>query len=172
MTKTELKDELDDRFLQRQWVVQRVGWAAMLLIIVLAILGIFGTSPLATTIDSQDVDDAHYEVEHARFSRYQLLDRMHVRVHAPSATGEELTLSFSREWVENNGIRGSTPEADGGGAGADGGTYTFKVDDWSQPITVAFEYETRKAFRNPGMLTITAGEGEPVQLPIDAWVHP
>ena len=172
MSHAELKDELDDQFLRRQWVVQRVGWGLMLFIIILALLGILGTSPMATKVETREVGDARYEVEHARFSRYQLLDRMHVRVDAPSAAGEELTISFSREWTENNAIRGSTPEADGGGAGADGGTYTYQIEDWSEPITVAFEYEARKSFRSPGTLTITAGESAPVTLPIDAWVHP
>ena len=172
MVETGLQDELDERFVRTQWVVQRIGWGVMLLVIVLAILGVFGTSPLASTIDAKDVGDAHYEVEHARFSRYQLLDRLHVRVDAPSATGQELTLAFSREWVENNAIRGTTPEPDGGGLGADGGVYVFQVDDWSEPLVIAVEYETRKAFRNPGTLTITAGALAPVALPIDAWVHP
>lgn len=167
-----LKSELDERFLRRQWVVQRAGWALMLLIIVLAIVGVFGTSPFASRIETREIGDARYEVEHARFSRYQLLDRLHVRVHAPSATGEELKIAFSNEWVENNGVRGATPQPEGGGASAEGATYTFAVEDWSRPIVVAFEYEARKSFWSPGTLTITAGTSLPVPLPIDAWVHP
>jgi len=172
MTDTELKDELDEPFLRKQWVIQRVGWGVMLFIILLALVGVLGTSPGASTIASRDVGDAHYEVEHSRFSRYQLLDRMHVRVDAPGATGEELKIAFSNEWAENNNVRSSTPEADGGGMGSHGATYTFQVEDWSQPLVVAFEYEPRKAFRNPGTMTITAGASAPVSLPIDAWVYP
>lgn len=172
MTEKGLKDELHPAFLRRQWVVQRIGWALMLLIILLTIAGVFGTSPFAAKTQTRDVGDARYEVEYPRFTRYQLLDRMHVRVHAPSATGEELRLAFSTEWTESNSIRGTTPESDGGGVGADGGVYTYAVDDWSAPISIAVEYETRKAFRSPGTLTIAAGDLAPVHLPIDAWVSP
>lgn len=169
---SELKDELDPRFVERQWSVQRVGWAFMLAIMVLAILGVFGTSPLATKTERAEVGGAHYEVAHPRFTRYQLLDRLHVRVEAPGATGEELKLAFSTEWVHNNGIRGTTPQADGGGAGAAGAIYTYRIEDWSEPVAIAIEYETRKAFRSTGTLTITAGELAPVELGLDAWVHP
>lgn len=172
MTQTKLQDELDERFLRRQWIMQRTGWALMLLIMVLAALGIFGTSPLATKTEKLADGDATYEVEHPRFTRYQLLDRLHVRIHAPSTTGDELKLAFSNDWIENNNVRSTTPEADGGGADATGGAYTYRVDDWSRPIAIAVEYETRKAFRSPGTLTITAGAAEPVQLPLDAWVNP
>lgn len=172
MTESELRDELDEPFLRKQWRWQRVGWALMAIIIALAFLGILGTSPLAAKVVTQDVGGAHYEVEYSRWTRFQLLDRMHVRVHAPGATGDELKVSFSREWVENNNVRGSTPEADGGGFGPDGATYTFQVEDWMEPMSVAFEFEPRKAFRNPGELRIAAGEGEAVTLPIGSWVHP
>lgn len=172
MTERSLHDELDEPFLRRQWRWQRVGWALRGLVIVLAVLGVLGTSPLAAKVVSKDVDGAHYEVEYARWTRYQLLDRMHVRVHAPAAVGEELKVSFSREWVENNNVRSTTPEADGGGFGPDGATYTFQVEDWSQPMSIAFEFEPRKAFRSPGELRIAAGEGASVALPIWSWVHP
>lgn len=168
----DFRDELDERFLRRQWLWQRVGWGAMGLVILASVLGFLGTSPLTAQVESRDVEGAHYEVEYARWTRYQHLDRMHVRVDAPAASGDELKLAFSREWVENNNLRSSTPDSDGGGASADGAVYSYLVEDWSEPIVVALEFEPRKSFRNPGELTVTAGESAPVKLPLWSWVHP
>ncbi|HWH07835.1 MAG TPA: hypothetical protein VNX21_01460, partial [Candidatus Thermoplasmatota archaeon] len=107
-----------------------------------------------------------------RFTRYQFAERMHVRVDAPQTQGDELTVTFSRVFVENNAVTGVTPASDGGGAGPDGSTYAFKVEDWSQPIVVAFQYEPRKSFSSPGEMTIQAGESAPVRVNLDQWVYP
>lgn len=172
MATTELKDELDMAFTRRQWRGQRIGWALMLLVIVATVLGLFGTGPLGSIVETRDVGDAHYEVDHARFTRQLLVERIHVRVLAPSATGDDLEIAFSSDYASNNNIRGSTPDADGGGASADGATYRYEVSDWSQPVVVAFEVEARKPFSNPGVVTITAGDLDPVRMPLDAWVYP
>lgn len=168
----ELKDELDERFQRRQWTFQRAGWLLLLILIVASTFGLFGTSPLAGKVETREQGDARYEVEYPRFTRYQHVDRIHVRVHAPSAQGEELRIAFSNEVVENSDIRGSSPDPDGGGASAEGAVYAYKVEDWSQPIVVAFEYEPRKAFWNPGTLTVTAGDSAPVELPLAYWTYP
>jgi len=172
VTANDFRDELDPRFLRRQWLWQRAGWAVMAAIILLALVGFFGTSPMASKVESKEVGSAQYEVEYPRWTRYQHLDRLHVRVLAPEATGDELRISFSREWVENNNVRSTTPEADGGGLAATGPVYSYKVEDWTRPLVVTMEYEPRKAFRSPGEITLTAGELEPVTLPLWSWVHP
>lgn len=168
----DLKDELDPRFAERQWRAQRVGWALLALLIGGAMAGVFGTSPFAGKVETVEMDGARYEVEYPRFTRYQHHDRIHVRVHAPGAQGDELRIAFSREHVENMAVEGSTPEADGGGIASGAGVYAYKVEDWSRTITVAFAYEPRKVFWNPGSVIITAGEGEPVEIPLAYWTHP
>ena len=167
-----LKDELDDDFKRRQWRAQRVGWAILLAIVVAATLGLFGTSPLAGKVVATEQDGARYEAEYSRFTRYQHMDRLHLRVHAPEASGDTLRVAFSNDFVENVMIASSFPEADGGGATAEGALFEFKVDDWSQPIVLTFEYEPRKAFWSPGTVTIAAGDAAPVQLPLTTWVYP
>lgn len=172
MTTRHLRDELDETFLRRQQWTQRGLWVAMAVLIGAALLGYFGTSPRSTEVVQADADGAHYELERPRFTRYELAERMHLRVEAPQAQGEELKVTLSRDFVHNNAVTGVTPDSDGGGATADGATYTFRVEDWSQPIAIVFQYEPRKAFRSPGVMTVQAGESEPARLPLDQFVYP
>lgn len=167
-----LQESLDNRFLGRQRVVQRAAWVLMLLVILAALAGFLGTSPLATELVEVEQDGARYELEKPRFTRYQHAERMHLRVEAPAAHGEELKVSFSADFVANNAVTGVTPDADGGGADADGSYYSFKVEDWSAPILLSFAYEPRKAFHAPGDVTVTAGESASARLAADQFVYP
>jgi len=63
--------------------------------------------------------------------------------------------------VEDNDVRGSTPAADGGGLGGRGGFDSDQVEDWSELLVVAFEFEPRKAFRNAGALTSPRARARP-----------
>ena len=123
--------------------MQRVGWPLTLLIVVAAILGAFGTSPLAGRVVAVDQDGAHYEVEYPRITRHQHLDRLHVRVHAPDAQGDEPVIAFSNHFLEITRLGSNSPEPDGGGAGADGGFDSFNVTDWLRPIVITIEMEPR-----------------------------
>lgn len=153
-------------------MAQRLLWAAMAALIGASLLGYFGTSPRSTEVVTVDEAGARYELERPRFTRYENSERMHLRVEAPQAQGDELKVSLSRDFVHNNAITGVTPDSDGGGATADGATYAFRVEDWSQQVVVSFEYEARKAFRSPGEMTVQAGGNAPVRLSLDQWVYP
>jgi hypothetical protein len=172
LTTRHLRDELDPTFVRRQQWTQRALWGVMALLIGAAVLGYFGTSPRATEVVQADADGAHYELERPKFTRYELAERMHLRVAAPDAQGDELKVTLSRDFAQNNAVTGVTPEPEGGGGNADGVTYSFKVEDWSEELVVSFEYEPRKSFRSPGVMTVEAGESEPVKLPLDQWVYP
>lgn len=167
-----LQDQLDDRFARRQWLFQRVGWALLLLVVVGGLSGFFGTSPLATTVSTVESGGVKVDVEYPRYTRYQHHDRLHVKVFAPGAQGEELKVAFSNDFLLNNAIEASAPEADGGGADGNGGVYAYKVEDWSEQVVVTFAYEPRKSFGNGGTITVQAGGSEPLRVPLHFWVHP
>jgi hypothetical protein len=61
--KLELEEHLD--FQQKQWVFQRVAWLIMLAIVVLGLLGLFGSGPLSTTT----LETSAAQLEYDRFAR-------------------------------------------------------------------------------------------------------
>jgi len=58
----------DMTFQRRAWVVQRIAWVVMLLIVVAAVLGLFATGPLSGT--TAKTDDGVLTIEYGRFARH------------------------------------------------------------------------------------------------------
>lgn len=167
-----LRDELDEAYSQREGKVQRVGWGIMLVIILGSLLGVFGTSAFSDVTESREVAGGSVELEYPRFTRYQAYDEFDIRVHAPQAQGEMLEVRISKEIVERGLVLGVTPTADGGGLGPDGAVYEFVVDDWSNPMVVAFQFEPRKAWSIEGTVIVQAGNAPAVEFPFRSFVYP
>ncbi|HEV2128712.1 MAG TPA: hypothetical protein VGR22_08850, partial [Thermomicrobiales bacterium] len=64
----DLEVDEDIEFQEREWKVQRVGWALMLVVIVLALVGLFGTGPLSAV--EREADDGTLVLEYQRFVRH------------------------------------------------------------------------------------------------------
>lgn len=167
-----LKDELDPGFARRQRRVERAGWGVMILLIAASLLGVFGTGILSSGLLVHDEAGHHYEVEYARLTRYEHAERMHVRVHAPQAQGDELQVSFSKEFLDAYLVHSASPQPASGGFGPEGAAYTFRVEDWSQPFTVTFEVEARKVWWTPADVSVRAGNATAARFSIPAWVYP
>lgn len=111
--------------------------------LVAAILGLFGGGPFsrATTRDAGE----GYEValEYPRFGRAESPLTLNLEVMAPRRSGSEVTAVLSGGIVEKAVITDISPtpasEAIAGGSIV----LTWQVGDWSRPLEVRFEYESR-----------------------------
>lgn len=75
-----------DLNVQRQmWTIQRVGWAAMALIILLGAAGLFGQGP-ASQATAGSVTGPLY-LEYERFGRYQSSSTLRLHIQAPDEPG-------------------------------------------------------------------------------------
>lgn len=169
---TTTEEELDQDFLRRQWVVQRIGWAIMALVILAALLGLFGTSPLATKVERVEQSGVVVEVEHPRFTRYQFMDRLHVRVTAPGQAAEEVRVAFAPAFVARTSIESAAPQPDGTVFDAQGVAYEYRVEDWSRTLVMTFTFEPRESFRVRESLSVQVGDAAPMVVPLSMWVHP
>jgi hypothetical protein len=110
MTKSSRDDGLqiteDLDFQHRIWKLQRIGWAVMVLLILAAVLGLFGRGILSRAV----VTDAQGQlsVEYSRFARFQAPVELVVRIQhaadeAPSfwISREYWKLSKWRQWYRN-----------------------------------------------------------------------
>ena len=97
----------DIGFQRRQWRVERFGWAAMVLVIIAALAGVFGGGgivELATASDSSRLT----EVRYARFARYSSSTTLEVNVTA-SASARPMRLSISDQYLGAMNVRTITP---------------------------------------------------------------
>jgi protein-L-isoaspartate(D-aspartate) O-methyltransferase len=95
----------DMRHERREWIVQRVGWAAMAGFLAAAALGLFGSGPLARAVAGGPALRVDYPVFTRREAPAEL------RVEAVSA-GPDLRIAVSRDFLTDNELESMTPEPD------------------------------------------------------------
>lgn len=140
-----------DMSLQRKlWVFQRVGWTAMGLIVILAVLGLFGGRGWLSTASAGSADNL--EVEYPRFERRYRPTTLQITVPAGTAQDGQVTLWLGSEYLDGLDISGITPEPSEQVAGEDGLGLVFNVADPSQPFEVSVSLQYERAGRERGEL--------------------
>jgi hypothetical protein len=149
----------DLEFQRRSWWWQRVGWALMVLTLVAALLGLFGSGGLLAAAEAGGRGSALW-VEYNRFGRLDAEDttlRVHLEQGAASGGGL-VRLWLSREYLEGVVIRTITPEPESVEAGPDRFTYVFRASDPSRPVVLTFHLEPDRMGRLPGQIGLEGGQ--------------
>jgi len=142
-------------------VAQRVGWLVIAAVLFAAIAGIFGGGPISRADTSVESDGARIELEYPRFGRSRSPQELRLRIDAPNATGDTLTVAFSQSFASSTNITGTSPP-DGNGELTPESSLTWPVSDWSRPVEISINFEPRVNWRSEGSLTVTIG-GLPAQ---------
>jgi len=141
-------------FQTRQWNIQRVGWAIMTLLIVAALLGVFGSGPLSsTTAGDNETVAVHYE----RFIRHTGEGDITIAVAASQAPADEVELRVEASWLDAVQILSISPEPAEFLAGDDSHVYVFTVDEPERPFAVNIRYTPREMGRISGGFTVNDG---------------
>jgi hypothetical protein len=151
----DLEINQDLRFQRRMWALQRIGWAVMALVVLVGLLGLFGTGPLSSATAGQEEGPLFVE-EYERFVRFRIPTTLQVRLD-PLGTGEA-RLWLDREYLEGVQLQTVTPEPDSVEAGPDGFTYVFKVNDPNRPTSVTFHLQPETIGRLEGRVVLDGGE--------------
>lgn len=113
------------------WVVQRVGWAIMALIILAALVGLTGKGgPLA----SATADAAGATIDYPRITRWKSDDQLTVRL--PASASGKVDVELSRAFGELFSVRSVEPQPSGMQATANGHRYTFEVEGAGEKLVV------------------------------------
>lgn len=92
----DLEINQDLAFERRQWPVQRVGWGVGALIIVAALLGVFGSGPLsAATAGDEETLLVHFQ----RFVRHKGQGELVVKVGPNQASAGQVELWLTTEYL-------------------------------------------------------------------------
>ena len=82
---------------EREWTIQRIGWLLMALVVVSALLGLFGAGPLSSRVIASR--DGRFKLEYDRFERYQSPSRLLVQLRANGQAKARIWLS--RNFIES-----------------------------------------------------------------------
>ena len=117
------------RFQRRTWVIERLGWTALGLIVLAAFSGVFGFGPLSKTSSG----DASLSIEYERFQRITHL--VQFRVHLAASEAQERQLELDDEFATSYEITDIEPRPMHSSAGGHELQLTFSSKP-SEPLTI------------------------------------
>lgn len=143
-------------FQRRTWRIQRVGWAVMVLLIVAALIGLFGRGPASSAhLGSPETPLA---AEYERFVRLDAPETLTIYVRAPALRADSTAdIWIDRTWLAGNELRSITPDPDRTTAGADRMIYTFRLDPSSLPARITYDLDSRSFGRIAGRVGLVSG---------------
>jgi hypothetical protein len=158
-----LEIDEDLPFQRREWVAERVGWAAMALLVLAALLGLFGTGPLASATAGNPAGPLWIEYE--RFNRLLAPATLRVHLGAGAARGGEARVWLDRRYLESVQLQRVTPQPDGVEAAPDRMVFVFRMAEPDQPTTITFSFKPERFGSLPGRAGL-AGAGAPPDRPL------
>lgn len=113
----------DISFQEREWTAERLGWAALFVLLALAVAGLFGNGPISWT--SATSDSGALEVSFERFGRRGGAQTLTVRADASAASGGAWEIDISSDYLGAVRVDAITPGPDSVAAVPGGSRYTF-----------------------------------------------
>lgn len=89
----------DMAFQRKSWNVQRAGWAFLVLVVITALLGFFGSGPFSHVTSGDG--DGLLSVEHSRFARFEATTAIRVIVSGEAVRNGHVEVTISRRYLEN-----------------------------------------------------------------------
>jgi hypothetical protein len=155
---SQLQIDEDLTFQRREWKIQRVGWGAMALVIIAALLGVFGTGPLSNaTLEREGL-----RLEYERFCRLQRSTQLRFTI---GGTGDSVLLLIGAEYLDAVIIDRITPEPSKAEAVSDGVVFQFVLQG---PAAVTFHLTPRKF----GLVSGKARLGQAAPIPFTQFIYP
>ena len=135
-----------DPALERQTVdLQLIGWAIMGLVVLAALLGLFGNGPLSSaTVGSSG---SPLRVEYDRFLRHQAPQRLRLHVEPGVSESDEVRVWVSSSFLDNVQIERIEPRPERVEAGSDGQTFTFLVAGRGETPTIEIRFVPERVGR-------------------------
>lgn len=161
-----LEIEHDPRFQQITWRVQRVSWFGMLLVLVAALLGLFGSGPLSRTFA---VDPgAPLWLEYERFGRQQRANVLRLHLGPDSTRGTQARVWLDRAYIESVEVSEISPPPLRSEAGVGRVHYTFAVTEPGRPTAITIEVKPQTIGNLQGQAGLD--QGPPIRF--RQWIYP
>jgi hypothetical protein len=130
-------------FHRKEWIFQRMGWAALGLFLLAAALGLLGPGGLSRA----QAGDAPFLVSYDRFGRREA-DLQYTARCRPPAGGPAFRLAFAADCLKDAEVRWIRQDPDSAVAGDQGGiTYVFRKDPQAGEIEI--EWSLKPEFAGP-----------------------
>lgn len=137
---------------RREWIVQRLVWPLLYLLLGAIALGLFGDGPLSKTVEG--AEGAPLRIEYERFMRHRSPDTL--RVTALPA-GDRLAVSIDRRYLQRIAIDQIEPLPERVIAGADATRFIFQAGS-PQALEVLFTIRPDRVGGAEGWIAANGGQ--------------
>lgn len=145
----------DLKFEEREWRIQHMAWVAMLLIVVLALLGLFGTGPISFATAGDP--DGGLLVEYQRFVRHDGRTSLTVEIGSGQISNGQAEVWISTSYMEDVEIEKFSQQPDEVRNDGDRIIFVFLAEDVSEPISINFTLRPQAMGRLAGNVGIVGG---------------
>jgi hypothetical protein len=160
----EIKEDMN--FQQKEWTVERFGWILMFLLILLALIGVFGVGPVsATTLGGED---GALWIEYERFGRFKSPATLRIHPSPEAIENGEVVFWVEAGYLKNFQIEYILPNPDSVEIGQDQYIYHFTVDPQGEPDVINFYMQTEAI----GSLKGNIGHGQDLVMELSHFIFP
>ena len=125
----DITQDLD--FQRRQWMIQRVGWVTMGLVMIAGLIGLMGTGPLSKT-STGDPDDG-LQINFQRFDRRHAPSEMRIDIAGDAIYEGEAQVWIDRRFLDRIELEQVIPEPEDVRSEPNREIYVFRAGG-SEPI--------------------------------------
>lgn len=163
--------EQDLRSQRGEWLVQRISWAVMVLLVLAGLAGVFGSGPMSSATASSP--DGSVSVDYGRFARFKSPEKLRVTVRPEAASKEDaskrvLRVQLSSDYLKGVQIQRIVPEPDAVQIGEQWTVFLFPLLEASAPATVTVYLKADAIGRLKGQ--VKAGNAQAVT--INQFIYP
>ena len=145
----------DFKHQRRLWLVERVGWAVIALLVIAVLLGLLGTGPLSKA--TAGTEHSALWADYQRFDRREAPSTFRVHVGSEALKDQLLRLWLSREYLNKTTVEHITPEPEAQEVASDRVVYVFKLAGTNTTVTITFEVRRKDFGRSQIRLGVIAG---------------
>lgn len=150
-----LEIDQDLGFQEGEWIAQRVLWAILFAIIMLALLGLFGTGPLSSM--KAGSEDEGITLDYERFVRHDGRASLVVDVSPDQVSEGQVEVWLNESYLSDVQMESISPQPDEVRSDGDRQVYVFLAEDPNAPITITFSYRPDTIGRLTGDMGIVDG---------------
>jgi hypothetical protein len=150
-----LELDQDMPFQERAWRAERIAWIVLTLIVVAALIGLFGTGPLSSTTagNAESGLTASYE----RFVRHDGQSSLELQVSPDQASEGQVEVWLSAGYLEDIELQQLSPQPDEVRTDGERDIFVFLVDDPASPISITLLFRPDTMGRISGDIGVVDG---------------
>lgn len=160
-----LQIDEDMRFQRREWVVQRVGWVVILVLLIAGLLGALGGDGV---LSHRAARAGPLALEYERFTRQRRPTSLHVRVDPASAIDGQVRVWLDQSVLDRIDIERIEPEPVETRADDERVVYQLALADPARPARVTIAYQPADL----GVMRVRLGVVGGDEIAVDQIVYP